>query len=239
MSTSIAIQQTPSAQVRQAPRMSINSLAKYWDTSSPLKRLTILRGQKFPKDYIVSWYKDSMDPISDFLTDPNHDTSIITGAISVIRAKPALNDHQESVKDVNVQALRLFLSGIQNFPLGDYDFQRKDNQAPHSTINGLSISVRPEFELIYRGTGNRLGALKLYFSKSDPLSVDAGAMVAMVVKQHTERHNATQERVNHRHCFVIDVFANNIHVGPQATAQRRNSLTAACDEIVARWPSIT
>ncbi len=225
--------------VRTAPRISVNSLAKYRDASDPLKRASILKGQKFPKEFITNRYNDSFDPMTEFMTDPNHAVSILSDAIIDICGQHAPTDWYAENKILNVTALQKFRARIQSFPLADYDISKSPEQAPHLRINGVEISVRPEFGLVYRGRGNPLGAFKLYVNKSYPLSDEAAAMVATTLHQYVAQHAPVGMTANHRHCFVFDVFAQNIYTAPQSTQQRRASLAAACTEIALTWPSIT
>jgi hypothetical protein len=82
-----------------------------------------------------------------------------------------------------------------------------------------------------------VGAVKLYFSKSFPLSAEGGEYVATAVHESVEslEPSATADP---RLCQVIDVFGGKVFHAPRAIVRRRKDLYAACEEIVRAWEAV-
>ena len=100
----------------------------------------------------------------------------------------------------------------------------------------MKISVRPE--VLLAGVHRKEecgGAVKLYLSKSTPLT-DAGAGVAAaLLKRHCEEQRPDCRHHN-RHLLVVDVFASRHFPAPQAVVARGHELNSTCQEIAAVWP---
>ncbi len=82
------------------------------------------------------------------------------------------------------------------------------------------------------------GAIKLYFSKSNPLNGDAANYVGATIHEFLQTFLDPQGTAKPRDCLLIDVFAESIFVAPRATKKRQKELADACHEIAAVWDSI-
>jgi hypothetical protein len=105
---------------------------------------------------------------------------------------------------------------------------------------GVEISVRPEFIISgqYRQR-NICGALKLYFSKDDPLTDHSAPYIAAIVQRFVENHIATVDtQARGEACQVFDVFAGQLFSAPNAITRRFNDMEAACNEIATVWPTV-
>lgn len=95
--------------------------------------------------------------------------------------------------------------------------------------------VAPDVSLLEPGTERRVGAIKLHFSRSAPLSAEGLQYAATLV------HECLAEGEDHpskARCFCVDVFGQKIETVPRAVKDRMKNLEAACEEIVERWPSL-
>lgn len=86
--------------------------------------------------------------------------------------------------------------------------------------------------------GRRVGCLKLYFAKTGPLDDRSGPYVATVLEEFANRNPLGGARVDGSVVLVVDIFAGRVFRAPRARTRRLDDVTAACEEIAARWASI-
>lgn len=222
--------------IRRSPRVSANALAQYLSASAS-RREAILRAQKFPPEFKTTWYKEASEAIVKYLIDPERNVDIVVRAIDRIQSAAA--DSQEGRRQrTNAEALDAFLRGGDDIVV-DQLVAAHGPRAAAVLIEGVTISVRPEVSLVgsYRGRCVR-GGVRLYFSKSDRLTIDAAASIAALIHRHLAQHGNADFVVSRRHCQVIDVFAGEVHAAPTAITRRMKEIEAACREIALHWPSI-
>ena len=78
---------------RIGPRISVCKLAEYLE-AQPIRRNQILKDQKYPPDFKVTWYDDSFNAAVRGLTNPHRSLDLLRAAIAEMAAKPALNEKQ-------------------------------------------------------------------------------------------------------------------------------------------------
>jgi hypothetical protein len=157
---------------RNRPRISITKLAEYLE-ALPMRRRKILIDQKYPPDYQTTWYNECFEPIVNFLLDPSHATEPLHRAMAEISSKTAINEKQVIARSNNIEALKHLLNTRNKFPFTGYTLRRLPEQAPHLHVAGVSISVRPELEILNVGRNDqvvRYGYLKLYINKRPSFS---------------------------------------------------------------------
>jgi hypothetical protein len=227
------------SRVRSSPRISVNKLGEYI-TSSPIRRRTILRNQKYPSEIIITRYNDCVDPIINFFADPVHDPGRLHRAIEEIRVQPALNDNQVTTRRVNIEALTRLLEAHELLTGNGLAFRRLPDQAPHLKIADVEVSVRPELEIVRtdRQGAIRYGLLKLYLKKSHPLEEDTAKYIATTLHQYAELNYGPAEAVDPPCCLVLDIFAKRTHSAPRNYRNRRGDIVAACEEIGSRWSTL-
>jgi hypothetical protein len=81
------------------------------------------------------------------------------------------------------------------------------------------------------------GAIKLYFSKTIPLTAESGAYVATLVQHFVDAHVAPHQ-AKAQECRVIDVFGGRVFTAPRAGRRRHSDLVAACEEIARAWEAV-
>jgi hypothetical protein len=221
--------------LRKAPRISVNKLGEYM-TATPLRRRRIVRDQRQPKSFILPRYTEAQDVIVKYLVGGNKDLCILTAEIERLQTAPSATEWEEHRKALCAKAIARFLNLAESVDLSGLSASRGGNDQPRLQLGGLEISVRPE--VILRGQDRRgeqiAGAIKLYLSKTIPLSEEGGGYVAAAVHEYVGAH-VEPGSASPRQCQVIDVFDARIYTAPQATVRRRNDLVAACEEIVRAW----
>lgn len=98
----------------------------------------------------------------------------------------------------------------------------------------VTVSVRPEL-LIESPDGKTTGGVKLYFSKSAPLSEERARYSGAILQMAIEAVRNSQ--ADYRKCLILDVFAQRRHQAPRTSQRRRQDVEAACAEISAIWPT--
>lgn len=221
---------------REAPRISINKLGEYM-TATPGRRRGIVRDQRRPKGFLVPRYNEAQNAIIRSLTAEDRDPGALLDEIQRLRSKPAASAWEEQRNASCAEALAAFLEIWDEVPT-NARYERAPQQPPVLRYGDVAVSVRPE--LISHGVTRRetwVGALKLYFSKTNPLTPDAGAFIATGLADFAEQYLALSGKALPSRCLVIDVFARRIFTPPRSRRRRQAELLAACEEIARAWPA--
>lgn len=217
---------------RSAPRVTMNALAEYL-TASAGRRRGIIAEQKSPKTFRVAYYADAEDAITGAISAQLSPAPLDAGRTKILSA-PVTKPWDMARRDTQLEAIeaaRAFLQSPSAAVLRDLTFARRRTSA--LLIGGVAVSVRPEL-LVEEEPHVVVGAVKLFFSKTAPLSDErsryAGTILQMAVEGLRGAHS-----VDHRRCLVFDVFAQRLHQAPRASRRRRQDVEAACAEIEAVW----
>lgn len=222
-------------------RISVNKLAELLVTANPARRRKIIQDQKYPSTSIVALYRLAYEPIKEFLTNGRNEQSL-TDAISRLR-----NDRSGSEWSINdrwntADALEEFSKLAELVPNDSGEVYEQGSQdAPKLNIAGVDISVRPDFLIGFTSRGKiYTGALKLHFIKNpdSALSRTGAEYVATLMNRWLEDNGPDGSIPSHRHCMCIDVFRGTVVTAPKSTTRRMSEVTAACEEIAARWPHL-
>ncbi|HEX3800731.1 MAG TPA: hypothetical protein VH413_18705 [Verrucomicrobiae bacterium] len=223
---------------RQVPRISINKLGEYL-VATPSRRRAIIKEQKYPAAYRVSWYSQADHAISDWFLSPTHDKAILTNHINQIGQLVALKEQERQRNQNCVEAIIAFGKIADGLDLADVEVIECRHGASKLLIAGVEISVRPEFILRRSKDGqSEIGIEKIYFSKNNRLTEDSGAYVAALVRRYAEEYLMSQGQVNYRNCSVLDVFGERIFCSPRLMSRKLQDVESACQEIAARWDTI-
>lgn len=225
---------------RANPRISINKLGEYLTANAPRRR-KIITEQKYPPEvFITGIYNDAFDPIVNFFTRDDLDPEGLHRAIQHLSQKPTFNDHQTSTLQNNIRALQQLLKTVDDLPFEGLTFRAGKERADLLTIGRVSVSVRPELEIVapQRRGGTKYGLLKLYLGKTHPLDDESGKLIATTVHQYAEQRFGGAASVDQRRCYVLDVFQRRLFVAPKGVIVCRQEIQAACEEIADRWASL-
>jgi hypothetical protein len=112
---------------------------------------------------------------------------------------------------------------------------------PRLPIRNVEVSVRPEVILSRsstKGAGRSVGALKLHFPKTNPLSEEAAGYVSAVASRFCECNLMDDGLADPRLCFVLDLASERLYPGVQSVRQRLKDAEAACEQIFNLWHTI-
>jgi hypothetical protein len=220
------------------PKISINKLAEYM-TASPSRRKQILRDQKMPPAFKAARYKDARETIVQYMEQGMGDDEFALAKADELRQDQSGTDFVTQDRQLSAAAIEEFLPLSEEIEIQDLSVQSGATFASE-TVNfgGTKVSMRPDAILKDPETGAIVGCVKLNFSKSAPLQDKAAAYAATALREHLEANLSSPEYVNPSLCYVVDVPTGTVCTAPKANKKRLSDLTAAGEEIAARWDSI-
>jgi hypothetical protein len=218
------------------PRVSLNKLGEYL-TASPLRRQRILRDQKYPAVFQTGRYREAERRITDFLCRGDCDDAPLLQAVEALVASGEAEPHLAQQRLLCAEAIASFVAVARSLPLSGLRAQAGAARPPRLPMAGVEVSIRPEVLLagVDRAGGEVRGGLKLYFSKTHPLSPESGQYVAIMLYRYLADAWGAAGRVLPRHCLVLDVFRGALYRAPEAYRRRLKQIEAACGEIAERW----
>jgi hypothetical protein len=217
---------------RDSPRITLNALAEYL-TAPAGRRRTIVSEQKSPKTFRVAYYAEAEDAIIGAIAG-HADLEHLDRGRAKVRALPTGKAWDVSRRDTQLEAIesaRAFLQGQDAALLQDLMLTKR--RATPLLVGPVSVSVRPEM-FVEAPAGTTVGALKLYFSKTSPLSDERARYAGVILQMAVERLRGEQS-IDYRKCLILDVFAKRLHQAPRTYQRRRQDVDAACAEIAAIW----
>lgn len=224
--------------VRESPRISVNKLGEYL-TCNATRRRRIIADAKRPKDFIVPRFNDFYAVALRYLTSSPFDDRIVEAAVAELHNREPGSEWEEQNKGIVLDLLGNLLDVADLLPVENVTYTELPNSQADLEIAGVSVSVRPELQIVAEAKGVRtLGALKLYLPKTFPLDEESGAFVATTVHQHICAYPPVDLEVDHRLCLVADVPSRTVYAAPRSFTRRRNEIAVACEEIAARWPAV-
>lgn len=227
------------AKPRNDPRLSANKLAQYV-TSRAARQNQILRNAKFPPDYITAYYRDAAEAISHFIGGGMADLGILDRAAARLLQSSTNSIQQDRQKNANIDAIEVFGGMLDDIDLRGATPELAAHTAPHVTVAGVSVSVRPEIILRCEKKGSPLvGALKLHFPRSEPLDVEQAGYVSALLHRYLEDQHLDDGTASTAHCVVVDVASATFHPGIASVKKRMSDIQGSCGHIAQLWPSIT
>lgn len=211
-------------------KISLNKLGEYM-TATPARRRRIIEDQINPKEFIAARYSDAREKISSFIAGHIREQDLIDAA-EHLRTQSYDSKFIAQDKNLSADAIDDFLEVSDQLPSG-YIFEKvAANEASALSISGVTIPIRPDVYL--KNENNELvGAIKLHFPKSNPLTTASGEYVATALRKFMQENNPNV--IDHKLCVVVDVPSANVISAPKAGKKRMSDIEAACEEIDARW----
>lgn len=216
------------------PRLGIISLCEY-QSASAVRRNTIIKNAKEVPSYIVRRYNEAEDFLTHFLIAKG-DSRFLMDHIHSLRNSYYDKQSDKDCAHSCADALEGFLQ--KGFWFNSFlDQFALECSLPYAhnkmIIKGVQVSIRPELILRAKDGRQQLGFVKLYFSKSKPLTQMMGELITCVGKHYyMEEYNMVFKENN---CLVFDVFRGQLYAAPRAFKKRMSDVNASCSEIADRW----
>lgn len=204
-------------------------------SATAARRRRIIEDQIAPKDFIAARYSDARESIVNCISGKISEDELAQIAEN-LRNKEYDSKFTSQDKNLSADAIDGFLEISDQIP-DYYTFEKVPaNEKSTLEISGVDVSIRPDV-LIKNDNNEVVGALKLHFPKSNPLTPVSGEYVATVLKTFVQEVTSTP--VDHKLCIVVDVPSSNVFPAPKAGKKRMIDIEAACEEINAQWKSKT
>ncbi len=127
-----------------SPRVSINQLATYL-VSTPAQRRRLIQNAKTPPTFLVNWYEFARQAINDFVSGGMVDEAILVNESNRLYGQVPTSDYEETRLRTNAEALDAFLDCYDQIDSAGHTIQLGPNTSPPLVVQGVEISVRPEF----------------------------------------------------------------------------------------------
>jgi|GEM_PF-944389 len=226
--------------VRENPTISIITLSKYI-TSNSKKKESLLKKLKFSDPPLFTRYAGPKAAINKYLQDQDRNVAVFDDYISKENDKKPESSFKLSDKRCSIESLLILKSKSHLFfALYNTHYSKKGlkKQYTHLYVDGVDVSLSPDYAL-YNSASNVLeGFIKLSFSKEkrERLTYQQGQLITGLIKDHLEEQ--LQIKLNRRLCIVIDVFAQKTILAPEDRTwiKDKPKLSSAFKEIAAVWP---
>jgi hypothetical protein len=226
--------------VRQEPQISLSLLGEYMASSFVRKR-SILKEAKFPKDFIGPQYDPAQKAAARYLAAGGGDRGQLVEDLEGLLVGSERSRWFQRREKLCQQAIDCILKLEAELKLESLDVSLGCNVAHRMPIAGVTVKVIPD--LIVRGVSRKkpfVGAIKFRYVKTKVISEKWAAYSATVLHQFVEDNQAGEGgQADRRHCRFVDVFAGKIHEAPERFKELRNDIEAACEQIRELWKSVT
>lgn len=222
------------------PRVSLNALSRYLTATQAGRRRRIVADQKRPQTYRLNYYEPAADAVLGFLLAGGPDESTLMAEMARLEGLPAQDEYEEVRHRTNSEAIAALLDSYDRLRLKRYELTRPaaEPAPPDLDVEGVAVSVQPDL-ILRHDVGERpaVGALKLYFSKAEPLTkASAGYATSLLLRYVREHLAGAGELVRPADCLAFDVFQGRLHKAPSGVLRRFDDVESACREIALQWP---
>ncbi len=224
------------AGLRESPHVSVNKLGRYL-TATPALRKRLIQAQKHPPDPQYLRYPEAAQAITDFLCR-SQDESLLRQHQHRLATTVYEEEFDAHRAQLCIEAIERYRALHPSLGLGGVVASEVGDEPPALQVAGVSIRVWPQVVLqtLDRHGNNKVGVMKLYFSKHHPLDERSGQYIATLLQAFAEQHLAPLGPVDPKLVRVVDVFAGREYLAPKARERRLCDVRLACEEIAARWP---
>lgn len=217
----------------EIPRISSNQLGEF-TFATFAKKISILRGQKFPDNIAPPYYQPAQDAILRAFGDGIFNQASLTADQAQIKNREAKTPNQAARWANNGAMVTRFaaLEPQARPRSGDHEVVRRSELIE---LEGVNVSVRPE--IVTRRPDGTFAYTKFRFSKSK-VAADASEIVLLLLLKFGQVHSRNGFQIDTENTKLIDCFARNVIQGHVLPRIRQQQLSTALREVVALWPTI-
>ena len=219
------------------PHVAAHKLGLY-TAADARKRRAIVKDLMRPREFAQQRYYDAREAMIDHLLDGESDGYDIFMLIEYLASGFVSSNWASQNAALCIESLGAFLKRRDHAMFSGFRRDRGSDEAPPVWLAGVGVDVQPELILHGENRSGKpiVGAIKLHLSKTQPLEQETGENIASLVAAHLEQHIARPgEVVSLRHCYVWDIFTQQIVTGPRDARTRVAMMEACCEEIAYRW----
>lgn len=223
---------------RMDKRISINQFVEFGKKKSKKSKLTLIRNQKFPKNFLSFWYKTAFACIRRSLLDNGSLVPIYKG-IEILRNRAADTETKQRNNAVSIEALESFLNiNLPKF-LSTSKIEKLKVEQNWIEIDGVKLFLSPElvFKIKKSNGDSVIGAFKIHICKQENKCFDfqMAEMVATQLYNYLNDIFEEKETVDPELCFSIDVFGKRIVAASIDPNKYNEEIYGICIEISELW----
>lgn len=223
-------------------------MAEYLGSStSSTRRTSIIREARFPKTSQVAQYDKAREGLVNFLGDGTRSYKHLAEARDYLDKRGARPNATEWIKRdsrFSAEAIAAFERAYNKLSLVKLDCRPVHGRSPHLDMWPTRISVAMDFTIHkpVPGEKDKIGAAILLFSRGESSTktrIERSKIIAGLIYTHCNRFMKGRGDSDPSLCFAVDVFNGKEHTPPGTFARKLRNVADACDEIAARWKTIT
>lgn len=226
--------------VERAPCMLLTDLAEYL-TAAPTHRRQLISEQKHDNFFDSTDYRAAKSIICDYILEGMASDQNAMNALREFMAnKGRLSKKYGNVnKPIIADAVTSFIDLTETLQPHLKDTkpilpEREDEYALY--IGQLEVFIDPEIILVDEQSNEIVGAIKLQFRHTRPLSDTNCEYASLILQPYLKR--AYGVNANPAKCIVVDIPSGSIKTSPKIQKPNWREIEAAAQEIVERWPKI-
>lgn len=216
--------------------ISINQLADFFNGTDAKKR-SIIRQQKTPNTFKVSYYQLAKARIKKSLAN-NGDIDPILKGIDELKNRKPEKKRQINDRIVSLEAMQRFITMQIPSLLKDSDYEIIKKVDSKSVImNGVEVIISPDL-IIKTKINDRvlIGGIKLHISKGNKFDIKQQSIVANMMSNYLKNVVAKKDEiVMPELCLSLDLFGYGIISAFENTDNALKDIEVICEEIKIMW----
>jgi hypothetical protein len=208
--------------------------------ASFVRKRSILRDAKFPKDFIGPQYDPAQKAAVRYLAGGAGDRVRLASDIDGLLVGSERSRWFQQLQKLCEQAIKCVLDLEASLRLEGLQVGEGCDSDHRLEVSGVAVRVVPD--LINRGVGRAgpfVGAMKFRYVMTKPINDEWAGYSATILHQFVDERLATGGAgAERRQCRYVDVFAGKAFEAPECYKERRKEVDAACLEIRGLWPSV-
>ncbi|TDQ11710.1 hypothetical protein [Pedobacter metabolipauper] len=228
--------------VVEDPKLSLKQFARYYDSTLNGKE-TILRGSKYPGNYIPKYYEIARTIIVDTFASNFGDYDLYFDEFKrhsdrLKKESLPFDTKTDNYKNRHFSAMalekfatlkRVIIPVLERYVLNS----NLKNRRQSIFIREVKIGAMSDI-LLYDEIGNQIGLLKFNFTQSKLKEHEAQLSLYVL---HTFFSQIKQLNLKPRHCIFVDVYNAKIFNAERASGIE-DIANSSCMEIKSKWPSV-
>jgi hypothetical protein len=195
----------------------------------------------------VAQYDKAREGLVNFLVDGTRSYKHIADATEYLEkreSRPGATTWVKRDSRGSIEAMEAFQRSYNRLAVHKLDCRLTHGRQPHLDMWPTRISVAMDFTVHRPTTGGKdhIGGALLLFSRGESSSktrLERSKTIAGLIYTFCNRFLKGLGDPDPTLCFAIDVFSGIAHTPPGTFARKLRNVGDACDEIAARWKTIT